>query len=552
MRHPALSILWEVCARERWATIFVLAALPFCFLLNVICAHLEPNRSIPLSFPVDFIVLLLATATIFWTFSFSEGDFRRGKTSGFPPYTFTLPVRTSHLVSIRVAGGILTLLAFYFGWMTLIFPFWRVPLPHLWLPIQVLALASMMVVTQAIAWSLNAFPWIRLIALAIALIGLGWLAIVVPSEEFRMLSPTALALGFAGVTVVGWLAAVFGVARDRRGEWVGWTSRLWQQILDLRPVGRTAFPSAVAAQFWFERSRKMAFASILFSLPIVGMVALLPLVSFIDPARHGALSIVWMLPLLLVTASTVGQGIAKSDYWSREQGINLFLAIRPMSTGSFVMAKLKVSTLISLLGFALIVIASPFAFSLLYLFPRPDLELPSWSLFQQQNADALRWISDPVVIALTIGVTWHSMVSGLSVGLLGHSRKTLVINVVGLTLLTGMVSGGAWLYLHPAWERLVFPVLPWIAAVILILKGSSAFLAFRSIKNRGLLSRKQFWVLGVIWLGVVILFLGGSWGALSHHNLIIPGPVLIFLLAWFLPSSELPNCVLHMSSDRHR
>jgi hypothetical protein len=420
------------------------------------------------------------------------------------------------------------------------------------LPIQVLALAAMMVVTQAIAWSLNAFPWIRLVSLAAALIGLGWLAIVIPSDEFQWMNPTALALTFAGVTVAGWVAAVFGVARDRRGEWVGWTGRLWQRSLDLLPAGQSAFSSAPAAQFWFERSRKVAFCSLLFSLPIVVMVAFLPLVSFLDMERHGSLAIISIIPVLLVMASTVGQGLAKSDYWSREQGINLFQAVRPMATGGFVMAKLKVSILISLISFALIVIASPFAFSLPYLFSHPNLELPSWSSFQQKNAEVLRFASDPVTIALVLGVTWHSMVSGLSIGLLGHSRKTLIVNIIGLIVLTGTVSAAVWLFLHPAWQPVVFPLLPWIAGGLVILKTISAYVAFRSVRIGGLVSRNQFWILIAIWLGFLVLILGGSWRVLFNLNQMIPGPVLLFLTAWFLPGSELPNCALHMANDRHR
>src|SRR4051812_25969384 len=195
--------------------IAVVAAIPVSYALDLACRRFSPHLFIPF----QFIIFLLAMATIFWLFSVAQGEVWQEKPWGLPPYLFTLPIRTGTLVTVRIACGILAVVSFHFAWTQSIFPTWQIQLPRYGLPIHLLTLSCMMVLAQAVVWSLHAFPLLRIFALTIALTGCGILGIAVPSDDFRQLSPTALATILVGILILGWTSAILGVARDRRGEW---------------------------------------------------------------------------------------------------------------------------------------------------------------------------------------------------------------------------------------------------------------------------------------------------------------------------------------------
>ncbi len=498
---------------------------------------------------MEFVALLLATATIFWMFSFGEGEVRPGQQSGFPPHMFTLPIRTVHLVSIRSLCGVVVLLSFYCAWSAVIFPAWGIPFPRAWLPAHLLALTCMMVSTQAVIWSLYTFTWMRFLVLAAVLIGLGFLGVVVPSDDFRLMSPGALAGVFIGLTVIAWILAILGVARDRRGEWVGWTGKLVSRIMDAVPARRNGFTSSARAQLWFEWRRKGFLCSLMFALPIAGALVPLPLGPLLNPDRPG--SFLLSVPLWIwMMASTVGQGLAKSEYGSNRHGIGLFVATRPLATGDLVMAKLKGSTLAIFIGLTLATVFAPATFSAIHWLWHPDLEVPSWNEYRQLNQEAINWASQPVIWLLLLGMTWHSMVSGLSIGLLADSRKITAASFIGMFVFAGTISAGFWLYNHPDWQPALLPIIGWIAAILAAIKILSAWLSFRSAWNRSLLSTKHFWVLAGIWLALAGIIAAAS--TQTYLANMVAGPVLLFLAAYLLPGSELPNCAIHMANDRHR
>jgi len=544
MNRAVVSLIWEVCARERWATIFAVGALPVCCVINLFCGGtVRPN----LFFPLEFIVLLLALATIFWLFCFAQRDAVRGSVGGFSAFTFVLPIRTAQLVSVRVAGGMVAVVAFYFGWSQLIFPNWGLQVPHAWLGIHLLGLACMMASAQTVTWSLFAFPWIRFVSLATVLIGLGAFGIGVPSDDFRLMSSTAAALTFVGLTAVAWIAAIQGVARDRCGKWVGWTGRLLEQVIDLVPGRGKGFVSAAAAQFWFESCRTVLFVALVSAVPVAAMGAFLPLAA---TAGNVVWAILLSLPLLNVAmASVVGQGLAGSDYWSRQPGISLFVATRPISTGSLLVTKLKVVFVVWLVALALILVLTPIAFGAFYLLPRESLALPTWSEFQRQNGPMLGWISDPWIIALILAVSWQSMLEGLSRGLIGRSGKIMWRNLVRLFVVGAVISAGIWIYRNPAWHEGTLSALPWAASSLVIYKVVNSAISFRWATTRGLLSNGQLFVLGVIWLGLA----GVMIGAYEHikGSQILPAPLLLSIAAWFLPGPAIPASILRLADNRH-
>jgi hypothetical protein len=538
-------LLWEVLARNRWPLLGVLGS----FLLSCALTFLRPFT--PNFFmPVQFTCLLLGMATIFWVFCMAEPD-ERGKRSGFPTHLFILPVPTWRLTIVPMISGIAVADAFYFAWCKLIFPSWPIVLPNSWLIMQLLAISCMMASAQAIAWSLVTFPLIRLFAATAVLVALATAGIGIPSDDFKLVRPLTLAAIFGGVLIVSFAGGIAGVTRDRRSEWVGWTGKLLQALLDSMPARRRSFPSPAAAQFWWDRSRRIVVASVLFAGPALAIVPMFPVHAAIDLPRDAGLRMVCTIPIVaLIMAGIAGQSLAQSEFRSSKLGISPFVAVRPISTFDLVIAKLKLLTSVALLGWTLVILLSPVAFSLFYLIPHPYLELPSWREFFARNRDMLYWLSHPAIVAGIFAATWQSMVCGLSLGLLGHSWKGKVRAFLGLSLFVTLLTVALWAYEHPSVHFVALRILAWLPVAIAAIKLVSLKLAFQKAAARGLVDRTQLKGL----LGVLLLVWAAIIWALasmvSAHVLSLA--VAAFMAAYWMPGAELPRCFLHLDHDRHR
>jgi hypothetical protein len=437
--------------------------------------------------------------------------------------------------------------SFHFAWTQLIFPTWQIQLPPYGLLIQLLTLSSMMVLAQAVLWSLHAFPWLRLFALAIGLTGCGILGIAVPSDDFRQISPGALATTLVGILIVGWTSAILGVARDRRGEWQGWTGKVLSQVIDALPTRKKGFASAASAQFWYEWRRKGFLTLATFALPL-GLAPILLLLGPLLLLDHPTVTLLISgIPLLgLVFGSCLGQGLAKFDYLA-PHGVPLFAATRPINTGSMLMAKLQVAGVVTIAGYALAALLAPLSISIT---SRWIPDLPPWSVFYRQYGDILTWFAHPLVIALILAATWQSMVTGLAIGLFGNPRKILVASLAELTILAVTLSAGFWAYRHPEWAPASSPILLVAAVLISGWKVLRTALSFRSAQSQGIFTSRQRLSLAAIWsaLGVVVV-------AAAYHlyaSGILSGAVAFFAAACLLPGPALPNCALRLSKDRHR
>jgi hypothetical protein len=553
MNSPLISITWELLARKRWATALVAFAFPISYGVNLLWPQLareaaEGHRP-GIFMPVEFITFLLSIATLFWLFSYAEPD-RTGRQIGFPARTFALPLRTFQLVSIPVAFGVFSVVLYYWLWGALIFPQWGVALDHPMLTRQLLTVAAMLVTMQALVWSFHAFPWIRMILTAGLLVALGFAG--VPEWDPRKISDTALLLILSGVFVAAWVGAIAGVARDRCGNWEGWTGKILQRVQDALPGRRRAFASQAQAQFWLEWQRKGWFmSSFVFALPVTVSIMLFVLPAsllLIDP-RAGFILFAPVL-LCLIMASTVGNSISKSDFWSPRPGLTSFVATRPATTGELVIAKLQVAIAVTLVGWAIIIALSPLAFNLPRWLLPSDFPFPAWTDLKQQFPDAFGFLLNPLFAVGCFGLTWQSIIAGFSIGSLARPNKVLVANLFGMLLFTFVMSGSGWLIQHPEFQYIVFPFLVWIAFGLALVKILTTCKAFVLLHTQALFTQRQFVGMIILWVLPVATILAGAW--LFHFHQVIPNPLLLFLTAYFLPGPELPNCALHMAEDRHR
>jgi hypothetical protein len=537
-------LIWELWARNRWILLGVLGSLLLSWAFTLV-----QSVSATAFVPVQFVFLLLGMATIFWVCCMAEPE--AGKRNGFPTHLFILPVPTWRLTLTPMAAGIVIADAYYLAWCKLIFPSWPIVLPNSWMLMQLLSLSCMMASAQAIAWSLGAFPLIRLFSIAGVLTALAFAGIGIPSDDFRFVQPATLAAIFGGVLAASALAAIAGVARDRRGEWVGWTGKLLQAFLDYLPARRHSFRSAAAAQFWWEWGLLGFFASVMFAGPALAVIPAFPVHAALSLPASATVRMVCSIPILaVVTAAVAGYGLARSGFRSTHVGISPFVAIRPISTHDLVMAKLKLLTCVTLLGWTLVILFSPLAFSLFYLIPHAYLELPSWRVFFTRNRDLLSWFAHPAIIAGILAATWQSMVSGLSIGLAGRSWKNKLLVFFAFIVFVGLAAVGLWIYERPSLHPMTLQVLPWLAGVIVTIKLTRLALAFKKAAAHGLLVAGQLKPLAGILLLISAAIIWALASLVSADFLSVA--VAAFLAACLLPGPELPKCLLRLDRDRHR
>jgi len=260
----------------------------------------------------------------------------------------------------------------------------------------------------------------------------------------------------------------------------------------------------------------------------------------------------FMLPILaLWCANTLGMRLAKSDLWSPDLTLHPITAVRPISTGGVVLAKLKVAAIVSLLGFALFVpLAVPamqLARGLAYL---NEEVLQFWPAFPTQHRTLMHWAANPIVIFTAFGLTWSTMVNGMCPALAGRMRRNIWVVGRQLTLFGIVVLIADWLYVHQEHLAAFLQLLPWVTGGALLWKWTAAARAFRQARGEGYYSRKQWWGLAGAWL---LLTCGvGTSGFLAYAAHQIPVPIIFFLAVCLLPGGALARCAANLAENRHR
>ena len=551
MNSPVISIGWELLARKRWATALVAFAFPLSYGLNLALPKLARSTNTPGWFmPFEFIAFLLAITTIFWMFSVAEPD-RSGKQYGFPARLFVLPLRTFQLIGIPVMFGMASVVLYYFLWAALIFPQWGVtPLPGM-LQNHLLTVGAMLITVQAVVWSFHAFPWIQRILVTVLLLVLGWVGI--PESAAHRVSAEEISWFMVGTIVLAWFGALAGVARDRCGNWEGWTGKLLQRVRDSLPERRQAFASLRQAQFWIEWDRKGWFlSSFIFALPVAMslMLFVFPMIIAADEP-HSVFVLFGPVLLCFIMASTVGGGIAKFDFWSAKPGIGSFIATRPITTGEIVLAKLKVATVVAAVGLVIVIALAPLAFNAprWLLAARFELEIPTWTDFKQWNPHA-ELLFNPVVCAAFFAVGWHSVIAGLSLSSLARPNKVMLLGGIGVFIFIAVMTMAAETLANAWFRSIAFPVLPWLAVALGIVKLAASYRAFSAVQRQMLFTPRQLLFVVGLWAFIAIAVVAGM--QIFHAHAVMPDPLLLFLGAYFLPGPELPNCALHIANDRHR
>jgi len=567
MNSPAAALAWEMWRRHQKRLLalgFLLAA--FALFYPAVCARLGLNLDAPNALDelattfshraglprpsqlyqimsvLGILFVLLGPVTcmaislfcVIWIFTLVQLDPKRG--FSFPARLFTLPLSTRFLAAWLMGVGTATVVAVYLGWTRL------VHLPH----INVfdgfsngLVWVTLLVVSQAVLWGLDAFPVAR--ALIMTAVGWGLAFLAGPGLENHPLLERNQPMVLWVLLSVGCGAAYTGLGKIRQGAWQGWIWN-WQSVF---PAGvashRTSgvFRSPARAQFWFEWRRQGR--KLLFCVCALGGLPVLSLVIFKVIARLGPLSphTTFGLGLYLLAVPLFihfFQGVAP------ERDLPPFQATRPLSDGEIVRARLEAAALSTALSWAA---------TLLLLAVVPFLgDVPS-------AIDQVPWLSRnlssiqpmlPVILVALIFLTWRFIAADLWFGLCGQKQVAAVpgVKIYALLALYALLS---YLMTDAGFERTLFQILPFALAGLLVCKLILARWAFRVSLQRQLLTRAALLQYLCFWSIFAVAFVVPA-VLRFHRERWITSLVLGILL--LLPLARIAFSPIALSLSRHR
>jgi hypothetical protein len=518
MKHPVMALGWELWCRHR-ARLGVMAALLIVFatLYPAACAYMK----IPLADPETGVaewaaamqdtsgtltsrvlqglamMLLLcgpfgsfAMSTLYLTWMFSFTDLNGKDPLKFSGRLFTLPISPTALALGLLAGGSVSVGLLYAAWALLV-PFPKVELfTHMQTPLLWVAL---LLVTLSVAWSLNHFPFLRILAVVTAASAL--LFLCGPSiTEFPFLERNRTLILLAAALAGAALGPV-AMGKIRQGAWQTWSWEAqlaaWLDALRLR--GPAHFESRTRAQFWLEW-RRVGYPLVLMVVVFAGVPFAFTagVVAFDGPLTDEGPFVLGTILCLIPPFIHFCHGIAPS---SRRPVA--FMGVRPVTNGEIVTAELKALAASSVWSWLFILV-------LLSLLPLlGEVQIPrDMAVLQEYSAEF--WAMTPGLFAGMIFLTWRM---GMANQWCTVISRTWIAAVPGIIAYVGLITGGIVIYLwrQPEYRSLVLQVVTVVMGALLVAKFGLAAWLLRNSVSRGRLARETAYRYVAIWLALAAL-----------------------------------------------
>ena len=193
------------------------------------------------------VAMVLTLGYVIWMFTFTEVNAKTKDPMAFTAHVFNLPISTPALFWRLVLGGLAAVLGLLAIWIHCV----RLPrLPHMeiftafdngWL------WATLLVLAQAIVWSLAAWPFLRMLTLIVVC----WLVVAGAAE----IMPFVPSLFFLPLLIIGVALGRAGMEKMRHGQWQNWAWSWPRQFVQTEMRGPRRFASPLQAQVWFEWRR---------------------------------------------------------------------------------------------------------------------------------------------------------------------------------------------------------------------------------------------------------------------------------------------------------
>jgi hypothetical protein len=430
--------------------------------------------------------------------------------------------------------------------------------------------ATVLAWSQALIWWPFPLRFLRCVVIALVVTALG---MVVPVFGLALQVPptawSAWAVGMAALIPVAYGVAVAGVARTRRGdvpEWT-WPARLARAVADWLPRRRAAFTSPLQAQAWLEWSLRgwgFPFAVgmvLLVWLPIALTGAGERVIANLASAGEApalarvadALTVpgLWLaqllaLPLLLAGMSGIEQGGTRFiGQRPMATALHPFVALRPLTDGELVLAKLRMATRATLTGWALVLVAVVLWLGL------------TGAGRVMAGAPILRPYSTLQIAAgLAAGFvglvlfTWIGLVSSLWIGLTGRAWLQNAVGFAAALVWMPLGLAGYWLSQHPDALAGVISALPYVAGGAVVLKLLLVGWLARVLWRRGLVAPRALVLSAVAWvITAAITFTLLGWIVPADW---VSRPALPLGVALLLPLNRFAGAPLALAWNRHR
>jgi hypothetical protein len=449
-------------------------------------------------------------------------------------------------------GGAIAVVAVLWLWSKLILqPLVPAPdIPPLWLGAVILSFFWWI---QALSWSLLGFPGRSLIMLfvAVAHLLIGFTPLlngVPPAGRWSILAALLISAIFF---------AVIGLKSVRSGTWEGPSrfANYWNRRKSRRTRRAPApFGSPFFAQFWLEWRRQGALLPSM-SAPVA--FAIIPILFFLenhldashsDPDSAVEMIIAALCVLLPLTASTfLGTAMGRFDQLQPTGEPPLYIAVRPMTNGGFVIAKLASALAASVVTWLAMVVIACFWLTVL----GKGGTLANFSSLSPSGFWGSLIYALPL-LALLILYTWKNLVAGMSAAMTGRSWVVALYSAwkIGCGLGLGAVFAA-----YKLDEDFKAALLAWLPSVLITLLAAKINLSIAAFAYG--LRRKAITPAAVLWISsswaVASLLASGYLrfvcGALDKPELCLMISAGIFLL---LPLADLAIAPVAMTWNRHR
>ncbi|HEY2415758.1 MAG TPA: hypothetical protein VGI40_26195 [Pirellulaceae bacterium] len=545
---PVRAILWQIYWRNRWgfavAAAYLLMAITTSHLLTPYARTHWGDGAVTmvglyLGAPCALIIVMVIA-------SFCMSGNRMGEVCP-PTHMLVLPVSSRMLVTVPMAAGAATVAVVW-----LIVAYFVLRPADVTAPIlaPTAALTLFLTVFQALAWTPFAQKWIQGILTVVAgAATFGWVlgGIAFGFNRFGPAAEPFVAafLVLALVPIAYWFA-LNGVTMGRRGDSYDWRlwSRLMERLAAWRKPAEHPFSSASAAQVWLEL-RSIGWYPPVMTLGVT--LSFAPVVLLADPSDLGQtwkfLGIFVGLAILMATVSGGAMGNIGGIDVSAKSSYESFLFARPISSPAVVRDKFLMGVLSTL---AVWLAALPMG---LLIFLRPGFGQTLMEIARQTPAWKVA-VLPPLIAFFLLCVTWKQMVEGFWIGLTGRPWLVHLFTTAMVLLIIGGMGFGIWVNIYTDYQPLAKSVVPWIAAVCLVVKLVAAVFVMRALLSSQLLPIEHvgamvaLWVLIVALLGSISLWLVPS-GAASMLD-ILGGIILL------VPFSRLAGAPLAVEWNRHR
>ncbi len=543
MQSPASAIAYTIWARNRagylWcaAGLLALAAVyPMLFAYSRAWGTIIAS-AIPL---IGIFGYILNSAI----FAQEPGNL----SSSYPRHMLILPVRCRTLVFWPMLyGALLAVIPWIFTAKVI---YWS---SGLTVPVLLPSLVLVVVVAwfQALAWAPLSVRWFRDIIAASATLGLGAVPIwILRSDPGAFSAVVAVLLAYLAGAVA---LANAALRADRRGDaWLGWFGganagrRAPRSVL--QQVER-AYASAARAQFGYEwRCHGPVLLGFLCGMMVLVWGCLLtagkPIQAPMFPLILGLL-----LASPISAVGSLGPAAARfRPFWIEHRLSNTFLTVRPLESGGFVVAKMRLALVVVLVTWVFVLSGTALCFVLTRSLPAA---MANWRVFASHYPGARAPLICVLVCILMPVAMWRLLTDGFAFVLTGRKWVADAAVFLYLAILTALVAGGFWVSNHLDQVPRLFAIAPWLVVFGAIIKAGLAAAAFRLAMRRRLISWPTFWGILATWLAFTVL------GALLVILLEPPAglgskPAMILSIAAFVPLARFPLATLAFDWNRHR